>query len=57
MTPEERYARQVADILDGFAYEYCEECGGDAEGHMISPDPLGNAHAWCQYANGPEVTS
>lgn len=30
-----------------FEFEYCAECGQDSDGHFVSPDPLGNKHAWC----------
>ncbi len=45
--PGARYADQVRVIADGFEYESCAECGEDLDRHAISPDPLGNAHAWC----------
>jgi hypothetical protein len=32
-----------------FEFEYCEECGGDAEHHTVSGDPLGHPHAWCKF--------
>ena len=43
----ERYWQQVDDIAEQFTYEMCEECGQDLDAHVISPDMLGNAHAWC----------
>jgi hypothetical protein len=38
---------QVATIVEGFQYELCEQCSADIDGHLIGPDPLGNAHAYC----------
>ena len=43
----ERYADQVRTILEGFRHELCSECSGDVQRHVLSPDVLGNAHAWC----------
>jgi len=31
-----------------FECEYCDECHGDVEDHIESPDPLGLPHAWCR---------
>lgn len=45
--PSARYREQVEMILSGFEFELCYECGEDLNRHVISPDPLGNAHAWC----------
>lgn len=47
MTPL-TYQDEVADIIDGFEYELCEECEQDIDAHVIAPDPFGHAHAWCQ---------
>jgi len=41
------YADQVIGLADGFEFEFCTECGGDLDVHIIAPDALGNAHAWC----------
>ena len=30
-----------------FEYEYCAECGGDAEDHIVALDVLGLFHAHC----------
>jgi hypothetical protein len=38
---------QIATIVEGFQFELCSECGSDIDGHLIGPDPLGNAHAYC----------
>lgn len=43
----ERYRQQVIDIVESFTYELCDACGEDIDMHVILPDPLGNAHAWC----------
>jgi hypothetical protein len=34
-------------LEDLFEYEYCAECGGDAEDHIVVFDPLGLFHAYC----------
>jgi hypothetical protein len=41
------YGDEVETIVQGFGYERCDECGGDLGEHVIAPDPLGHAHAWC----------
>lgn len=43
-----RWDEQVEGITDMFQYESCDECDGDLEDHIIAPDPLGHAHAWCK---------
>ena len=30
-----------------FEYEYCAECGGDVEDHIVAHDVLGLFHAHC----------
>jgi hypothetical protein len=30
-----------------FEYEYCAECGGDTEDHIVVFDVLGLLHAYC----------
>jgi hypothetical protein len=45
--PGARYASQVRTLVDGFEFELCAECGNDLDRHIISPDILGNAEAWC----------
>lgn len=34
-------------LAELFEFEVCAECGWDADRHIVSPDPLGNHHAWC----------
>jgi hypothetical protein len=34
-------------LEDLFEYEYCTECGGDAEDHIVVLDVLGLFHAHC----------
>jgi hypothetical protein len=47
------YAAKLADLVEGFEFELCHACGGDLGDHVISPDALGNPHAWCkQEGNG-----
>lgn len=41
-------ATYAAFLTELFAYEYCAECGGDADNHVAGPDPLGNMHAYCK---------
>ena len=43
-----RWEQQVECIRIGFEYELCDECGQDLNAHLIGPDPLGNAHAYCE---------
>ncbi|WP_274916837.1 hypothetical protein [Streptomyces sp. WZ-12] len=43
-------------LAELFEFEYCVECGGDAEHHTASPDMFGKWHAWCD-ANGTSVPS
>ncbi len=47
------FEEQVEMIRQGFEFEYCPECGGDLGDHIIAPDALGNAHAWCQRNGEP----
>lgn len=46
------YAEEVEIIRHGFTFELCGECGQDLDRHVIAPDPLGHAHAWCATAAG-----
>ena len=40
---------QAEEWLKGqFEFEFCDECGGDAEHHQVGP-VLGNPFAWCMY--------
>ena len=40
--------RTVQEFLeDLFGYEYCAECGGDIEDHIVVLDVLGLFHADC----------
>lgn len=32
-----------------FEYEYCPECGGDAEDHILCAGPLGLPFAMCKF--------
>lgn len=43
----ERYNQAVADLVEAFSYEDCDECLSGIESHVISPDMFGNPHAWC----------
>jgi hypothetical protein len=45
-----RWGEQVDIITAGFGFELCGECGRDVDRHRFGPDPLGNAHAWCEHA-------
>jgi hypothetical protein len=49
---EFRYLDEVEGIVMGFRYSWCEECGLGLNRHVISPGPLGNAHAWCPDTSG-----
>lgn len=42
--------RDEAEFLaELFEFEFCDECGGDAEHHRVVYDPLGNLFAQCIY--------
>lgn len=43
----DRYNQAVADLVEAFTFENCEECGQGVEAHTISPDMFGHPHAWC----------
>jgi hypothetical protein len=38
----------VAEVVDFFVYSRCEECGFDLEDHVVTPDPFGEPHLWCE---------
>jgi len=40
-----RTAQEFLEEL--FEYEYCVECGGDVEDHIVALDVLGLFHAHC----------
>jgi hypothetical protein len=40
-----RTAQEFLEEL--FECEYCAECGGDTEDHIVVLDPLGLFHAYC----------
>ena len=42
---DDRTAQEFLEEL--FEYEYCAECGGDAEDHIVALDVLGLFHAHC----------
>lgn len=42
-----RYRQDLEMLIDSFSYEYCEVCGKDIDRHVLSPDMLGNPHAFC----------
>lgn len=46
------YALDLAGIIEGFAYEYCEECGLDLDAHVIVPV---NGHPFAQCLREPEL--
>ena len=46
-TPD-NYRVELINLVAGFEFELCHECGQDADAHTFSPDPLGHPHAWCQ---------
>lgn len=35
-------------IYDRFEYENCDNCGRDADGHMVGTDVFGHGHAVCK---------
>lgn len=41
------YIEEVQQLADSFEYELCSNCLGDLDRHLIGPDPLGHAHAYC----------
>jgi hypothetical protein len=42
-----RFLEEVESIRQAFEVTACETCGGDLDGHVIGPDPLGHAYAYC----------
>lgn len=44
-------------LQEQFEYEYCDECGGDAEDHDCVPCPLGNPFARCKRENSALLVS
>ena len=42
---DDRTAQEFLEEL--FEYEYCAECGGDVEDHIVALDVLGLFHAHC----------
>lgn len=52
-TVDTEYRDEVETIRQGFEYERCSDCEGDLGEHVIAPDPLGHAHAWCQRETDP----
>ena len=48
----DNYRVELIDLVAGFEFELCHECGRDADAHTFSIDPLGHPHAWCQTENG-----
>lgn len=47
LDPAEIYRENLLSLVGSFEFMLCEECGEDINRHTISPDPLGNPHAWC----------
>ena len=45
MTPT--YIDEVQQLADAFNYELCSCCLRDLDEHIIGPDMLGHAHAFC----------
>lgn len=37
-------------LLELFEYEYCHECGGDAEDHIPCEGPFGMPFAMCKFS-------
>ena len=46
------YALDLAQIVDAFTYELCEECGMDLDAHVILPV---NGHPWVRCLREPEL--
>lgn len=42
------YRLEAIALLEAFEFELCEECGRDADAHVIAPDPLGKPHLYCR---------
>lgn len=36
-------------LSEQFEYEYCAECGGDAEDHIVCSGPFGLPFAMCKF--------
>lgn len=41
-------------LKEQFEYEYCEECGGDAQHHAVA-SVMGNPFAYCLYPPSTET--
>ncbi len=35
-------------LEEQFEYEYCSECGGDTDDHVVGSDPFGLRHSYCK---------
>lgn len=42
-------------LADLFEFEYCPECGGDAQHHTICVTPIGNLFARCNHPPSAET--
>jgi hypothetical protein len=51
---ENTYVDEVRSLAETFYFELCEECGGDLDEHIISPDVLGHAHLYCTRDTGED---
>lgn len=37
-------------LVDAFEFEYCAECGGDSDDHMLCAGPFGAPFIMCKFA-------
>lgn len=40
----------IAWLAEQFEYEYCSECGGDSDDHLVCSGPFGLPFAMCKFA-------
>lgn len=41
------YIDEIQSIAEVFRYVLCDECMQDLDAHILAPDVLGHAHAYC----------
>jgi hypothetical protein len=51
-TTASSYAEDLRQLIDGFTYERCADCGKDLDAHLVGADMFGKPHAWCREGEG-----